>query len=58
MIPFNETLWMIIIMINSTGYGDITPITPMGRLMSLLSCFSGVGIMSLLIVSLTNQSYL
>lgn len=56
MFPFNETIWMMIIMITSTGYGDIAPITPMGRLMSLIACFFGLGILSLFIISLNNQS--
>ncbi|CDW81631.1 UNKNOWN [Stylonychia lemnae] len=58
MMPFSETLWTIMIMITTTGFGDYAPITPMGRIMSITACIVGVGIMSLFIVSLTHSSYL
>ena len=55
--PFDSYLnacWFIIITITTVGYGDYTPVTPMGRFFSILVCFVGTFLISILIATFTN----
>jgi hypothetical protein len=47
-------LWCLVITMTTTGYGDITPSTELGRFLVIVSCFCGVILLSLIIVSITN----
>lgn len=44
--------------IKSVGYGDIYPITFFGRITVIISCLSGVFILSLFVITLTNVTKL
>jgi hypothetical protein len=47
-------LWCLIITMTTVGYGDFTPSTEMGQFLVIMSCLSGVMLLSMLIVAITN----
>jgi hypothetical protein len=51
---FWNSLWCLIITMTTTGYGDITPSTELGRFLVIISCFCGIILLSLIIVSIAN----
>lgn len=44
-------MWFISETATTVGFGDITPLTKLGRLSTMISCFIGVFILSLLTVT-------
>jgi voltage-gated potassium channel len=42
------TMWWAVVTLTTTGYGDVVPITPLGRFVASLVMISGVGIFGLL----------
>lgn len=50
------SLWLVIQTLTLTGYGDITPATHLGRLLSAVECISGVMCMALLVAALSNST--
>ncbi len=51
-----DALWWAIVTMTTVGYGDITPITPLGRALALLVMASGIGLTALF--TATVASYL
>ena len=49
-----DAIWLIIITMTTVGYGDITAKTTGGRIISMISCLSGVFLTSMIIVTITN----
>jgi voltage-gated potassium channel len=41
---FGDALWWSVITITTVGYGDYTPITPLGRIIGTIVMFAGIGI--------------
>ncbi|HEY1247981.1 MAG TPA: ion channel [Nitrososphaera sp.] len=41
---FNDALWWSVITITTVGYGDYTPVTPLGRIIATIVMFVGIGI--------------
>ncbi|CDW91118.1 small-conductance calcium-activated potassium channel protein [Stylonychia lemnae] len=52
---FFNCIWVVIITLTTTGYGDIYPKTYMGRVTCIVICFWGMFIVSYFVVTLTNQ---
>ena len=46
---FGDALWYSLITITTVGYGDLSPVTPPGRLIGILFALSSVGILAALI---------
>lgn len=44
-----EAIWYSLITITTVGYGDLTPVTPVGRLVGLVFAFCSIGILTALI---------
>ena len=44
-----DALWYSLITITTVGYGDLSPVTPLGRLVGILFALSSVGILAALI---------
>ena len=40
----HDALWWAVITITTVGYGDYTPISPLGRIIATIVMFSGIGI--------------
>ena len=49
-----NALWWAVITVTTVGYGDYTPITPIGRAIAVVLMFSGIGIV-VTIVTLISQ---
>lgn len=49
-----NAFWCIIVSMATIGYGDIYPITFMGRVVVIIACIWGIFILSLFVVSLNN----
>ena len=41
---FGDALWRAITTVTTVGYGDITPITPEGRLVAVVLMLTGIGV--------------
>jgi len=42
-----ETMWWAVITLTTVGYGDVTPVTPLGRALGGLVALTGIGIFAL-----------
>ena len=51
---YQNSFWCMVLTMTTVGYGDIFPITHIGRLTTILACIWGMFIMSTIIVTLTN----
>jgi hypothetical protein len=51
MAPLSETIWVVLVMSTTVGYGDLAPKTTVGRMLCIGSTIWGVGTISLFIVS-------
>ena len=51
---YTDAIWLIVITMTTVGYGDITAKTTGGRIISMISCLSGVFLTSMIIVTITN----
>lgn len=53
-----NSFWCVVVSMTTIGYGDIYPITFMGRIVIIISCIWGIFILSLFVVSLNNITQL
>lgn len=51
---FFNSLWLVLITMSTVGYGDAYPRTHAGRFFIIFACITGMLIVSLMVVSLTN----
>lgn len=51
-------MWLIMITMMTVGFGDYYPKTHIGRGISIVACFWGVFIVSMMVVTLTNATTL
>ena len=42
-----ETLWWAVVTLTTIGYGDMAPITPLGKLLSAMISMVGIGVFAL-----------
>ena len=50
-----NAFWWAVITITTVGYGDYTPITPIGRIIAVVVMFSGIGIVVTLVTLLSQR---
>jgi hypothetical protein len=53
--PIWNGWWLIIVTMTTIGYGEIYPVTSLGRLIAAFSCIVGIFLISSLVVALTNK---
>lgn len=51
---FGDALWWAITTVTTVGYGDVTPITPEGRLIAVLLMLTGIGVIGLFTASVAS----
>ena len=51
---YSNSFWLCILIFTTIGYGDIIPITPVGRLLTILLMLWGIAIFSMFISSTKN----
>eukprot|EP01017_Pseudomicrothorax_dubius_P034505 TRINITY_DN4741_c0_g1_i1.p1 TRINITY_DN4741_c0_g1~~TRINITY_DN4741_c0_g1_i1.p1 ORF type:complete len:215 (-),score=24.12 TRINITY_DN4741_c0_g1_i1:24-668(-) len=49
-------MWLIVITMTTVGYGDFFAVTHLGRIVSVIACFWGVFLVSMMVVTLTVSS--
>ena len=49
-----NSIWLILVTVNTIGYGDVVPLTFWGRLFLIIACIGGVSIYSIFVLSLQN----
>ena len=52
---FNDALWWSVITITTVGYGDYTPVTPLGRIIGTIVMFVGIGVALTLVTEITQK---
>jgi len=52
---FMTSIWMVVVTISTVGYGDVTPKTKLGRLVTMVAALSGMVLFSLMTNSLTTE---
>jgi voltage-gated potassium channel len=50
-----DVLWWAVVTITTVGYGDYYPVTAVGRVIAVFVMFSGIGIVVLLVGTLSNR---
>lgn len=56
--PFDSTwnpMWLVILTMTTVGYGEFVPETHVGRLFTMIACFAGTFIISLITVTITQK---
>jgi voltage-gated potassium channel Kch len=56
-INLDDALWWSVITITTIGYGDYTPISPLGRTIAVIVMFAGIGI-AVTLVGIISQNRL
>lgn len=53
----SDALWWAAVTITTVGYGDYYPVTALGRIIAVIMMFSGIGIVVLLVSSLSQRRF-
>ncbi len=53
-LPVSQALWWTIVTITTVGYGDITPVTPGGRLVGVVTMIAGIGLLGVLTATIAS----
>jgi voltage-gated potassium channel len=53
-VPPAQALWWTVVTITTVGYGDITPVTPGGRLVGAVTMLAGIGLLGVLTAAIAS----
>ncbi|KAF5059053.1 Ion channel [anaerobic digester metagenome] len=51
----SDALWCTLVTITTVGYGDVTPVTPAGKVISAFIMFTGIGFMGFVTAAITSR---
>ena len=54
---FLDALWWCVAIVTTVGYGDVVPVTSIGRMVALVYMFFGIAMISILLSIITNTFY-
>jgi voltage-gated potassium channel len=54
---FLDALWWCVATVTTVGYGDVVPVTSVGRMVALVYMFFGIAMISILLSVITNTFY-
>lgn len=54
---FLDALWWCVATVTTVGYGDVVPVTSIGRIVALIYMFFGIAMISILLSVITNTFY-
>ena len=54
---FLDALWWCVATVTTVGYGDVVPVTSIGRIVALVYMFFGIAMISILLSVITNTIY-
>jgi len=54
---FGDSIWWIIVTFTTIGYGDIAPITPLGRIIAVIGILIGVGFLAMVLGLIANYIF-
>lgn len=57
MTTFLDALWWCVATVTTVGYGDVVPVTSIGRMVALVYMFLGIALISILMAVITNTFY-
>lgn len=57
MTTFLDALWWCVATVTTVGYGDVVPVTSIGRMVALVYMFFGIALISILMSVITNTFY-
>jgi voltage-gated potassium channel len=57
MTTFLDALWWCVATVTTVGYGDVVPVTSIGRMVALVYMFFGIALISILMAVITNTFY-
>jgi voltage-gated potassium channel len=57
MTTFLDALWWCVTTVTTVGYGDVVPVTSIGRMVALVYMFFGIALISILMAVITNTFY-
>jgi voltage-gated potassium channel len=52
-----DALWWCVATVSTVGYGDVVPVTNLGRIVALIYMFFGITLISILMAVVTNTFY-
>lgn len=54
---FMDSLWYMIVTLTTVGYGDMYPLSPVGKIIGYIYVFSSLGVLGFLFSSISNRIY-
>jgi voltage-gated potassium channel Kch len=52
-----DALWWCIATVSTVGYGDVVPVTSLGRIVAIIYMFFGIALIAILLAVVTNTFY-